>query len=289
MDYINEFLIDLEYVRNYSKNTIASYNSDLTIFSNFLNNKDLSKVMTDDIKKFIRYLSDKKDKTLARYMTTFRMFYDFMLKKKYISVNPMDGISSPKIGKYLPEVLSIDEVNRLLDFNPKNNFEFRDRCILEMLYSTGLRISELVNLKLENVNIEESFVKVMGKGSKERIVPFNDITTEYLDKYIREVRPKMLKKVQSDYLFLNNHGKNLSRQAVFKMIKKRAGEANIDKNISPHTLRHTFATHLLLGGADIRFIQELLGHSDVSTTEIYTHIASSTLKNDYNDLNPRDN
>lgn len=288
MDYISEFLIELEYVKNYSKNTILSYNNDLLKFYDYLNG-DLSKATTDDIKRYIKTFEDKKEKTLARNITTLRMFYDFLIKKKYISESPMDPIESPKIGKYLPSVLTIEEVDKLLDLEPIDNFTFRNRCILELLYSTGLRISELVGLKLENVNLEESFVKVMGKGSKERIVPLNDITTEYLDKYIKEIRPLLLKKTQTDYLFLNNHGKVLSRQAVFKMIKKRAQECNIKKDISPHTLRHSFATHLLQNGADIRFIQELLGHSDLSTTEIYTHIASSTLKKDYEELNPRDN
>lgn len=288
MDYISEFLIELEYVKNYSSNTISSYNSDLLLFDSFIK-KDLSKVQTEDIRKFIKHISDKKEKTLARYLTTFRMFYDFMVKKKYISINPMDGIESPKIGKYLPSVLTIEEVDKLLSIEPKDNYSFRNRCMLELLYSSGLRISELVSLKLENINLNDSFIKVMGKGAKERIVPLNEITTEFLTKYINEIRPAMLKKLQTDYLFLNNHGKNLSRQAVFKMVKKRASEVGIKKDISPHTLRHSFATHLLLGGADIRFIQELLGHSDVSTTEIYTHVASLTLKKDYNELNPRDN
>lgn len=288
MDYISEFLIELEYVKNYSSNTISSYNSDLLLFDSFIK-KDLSKVQTEDIRKFIKHISDRKEKTLARYLTTFRMFYDFMVKKKYISINPMDGIESPKIGKYLPSVLTIEEVDKLLSIEPKDNYSFRNRCMLELLYSSGLRISELVSLKLENINLNDSFIKVMGKGAKERIVPLNEITTEFLTKYINEIRPAMLKKLQTDYLFLNNHGKNLSRQAVFKMVKKRASEVGIKKDISPHTLRHSFATHLLLGGADIRFIQELLGHSDVSTTEIYTHVASLTLKKDYNELNPRDN
>ncbi len=288
MDYISEFLIELEYVKNYSKNTILSYNNDLLKFYDYLNG-DLSKATTSDIKRYIKTFEDKKEKTLARNITTLRMFYDFLIKKKYINQSPMDPIDNPKIGKYLPSVLTIEEMNKLLDLEPMDNFTFRNRCILELLYSTGLRISELVGLKLENVNLEESFVKVMGKGSKERIVPLNDITTEYLDKYIKEIRPLLLKKNQTDYLFLNNHGKVLSRQAVFKMIKKRAQECNIKKDISPHTLRHSFATHLLQNGADIRFIQELLGHSDLSTTEIYTHIASSTLKKDYEELNPRDN
>jgi len=289
MENIKEFLIELEYVKNYSENTIKSYESDLMAFQKYLKNKDILKVNDEDIRNFIKTLIDKKDRTLARYLTTLRMFYDTMLKKEHIKKNPMDSIDSPKIGKYLPEVLTIEEVERLLEFTPHDNFTFRNRTILELLYSTGLRISELINLKLENIDLESSYIKVMGKGSKERIVPLNDFATEYLAKYVHEIRPQMIKKNDSDFLFLNNHGKGLTRQAVFKMIKKRGEEALINKEISPHTLRHSFATHLLQNGADIRFIQELLGHSDLSTTEIYTHISNSTLKKDYDELNPRDN
>ena len=222
-------------------------------------------------------------------MTSIRTFYDYLMKRGTIKDNPIDGISSPKIGKYLPDVLTVDEVNKLLEFKPNNNYTFRDKCILELLYSSGLRISELVSLKFENLNLDDCFVKVMGKGSKERIVPLNDITVSYLAEYINRVRPQMIKKVNNDYIFLNNHGKQLTRQAVFKMIKKRVETVGIKKNISPHTLRHSFATHMLQSGADIRFIQELLGHSDVATTEIYTHIANEMLKKDYTELNPRDN
>lgn len=289
MNYIDEFKTDLQYVKNYSYNTVKAYESDLLSFQKFLNNKDISRVSSEDIQKYMHSFGDKTDKTLARALTTLRMFYDFLIRRNIIKESPMDGIASPKIGKYLPDVLSIDEVDRLLDIKPKNNFEFRNKCILELLYSTGLRISELVSLKFENINLDDSLIKVMGKGSKEIIVPLNDITTDYLKEYIEKIRPEMLKKVQTDYIFLNNHGKVLTRQAVFKMIKKRALEANIKKNISPHTLRHSFATHMLSNGADIRFIQELLGHSDIATTEIYTHIANEKLKSDYAEYNPRDN
>ena len=289
MDYINEFIVELKFVNNYSNNTVSAYSSDLMSFLDYLNGKNILKASQNDIRNFIKTFSEKKDKTLARNLTSLRMFYDFLIRKKYIKSSPMDGIDGPKIGKYLPEVLSIEEVDKLLDIIPSDHFTFRNKCILELLYSTGLRISELTGLKLENVDLDASLIKVMGKGSKERIVPLNDITTDYLKKYITEIRPCMLKKTQTDYLFLNNHGKVLTRQAVFKMIKKRGEECNISKEISPHTLRHSFATHLLYNGADIKFIQELLGHSNVSTTEIYTHIANDTLKRDYEDLNPRDN
>lgn len=288
MDYINEFKTDLQFVHNYSNNTVMAYVSDLNAFSNYIK-KDLSKVNENDIRNYIKSINNKSDKSIARLLTTLRMFYDYLEQKGIIKTSPMDSISGPKIGKYLPDVLSIDEVDKLLDIKIDNNFKFRDKCILELLYSSGLRITELVTLKFENLSLDECIVKVMGKGSKERIVPLNDITVDYLKDYIENIRPLMLKGISTDYIFLNNHGKPITRQAVFKMIKKRASDVGIKKSISPHTLRHSFATHMLASGADIRFIQELLGHSDVQTTEIYTHIINETLKNDYNDLNPRDN
>lgn len=289
MKYVDEFIVELKYVKNYSQNTIESYQRDLVKFQEFLKKKDLDKVTGEDVRKYIKNLSTLKDRSLARKLSSLRMYYDFLLKNEYIRVSPMDGIDGPKIAKHLPDVLTVEEVDRLLDLEPKDNFTFRNRCILELLYSTGLRISELVGLKLENIQLDESLVKVMGKGGKERIVPLNDITTDYLSKYIKDIRPNMLKKTQTDYVFLNNHGKVLTRQAVFKMIKKRGEEAGLKKEISPHTLRHSFATHLLQNGADIRFIQELLGHSDLGTTEIYTHVINETLKKDYDEYNPRDN
>ena len=288
MSFIDEFLLDLKYAKNYSSNTIVSYQNDLSQFAEFVK-VNLDKVSGDDIKKYVRSLHELKEKSLARKLSSIRMFYDFMVKRRFMDASPMTGIDGPKIGKYLPDVLSVEEVDRLLDFTCDNDFSFRNRCILELLYSTGLRISELISLKLENIVLDEAFVKVMGKGSKERIVPLNDVALDYLEKYIKEVRPRMLKGVTTDDLFLNNHGKGLTRQAVFKVIKKRAEEIHLKKSISPHTLRHSFATHLLQNGADIRFIQELLGHAELGTTEIYTHVANETLKRDYDEYNPRDN
>ena len=288
MKNIDEFVVDLKYVKNYSINTIKSYESDLKEFYLFLN-KDISYASESDIKKYMRTFKDKNDRSLARCMSSLRAFYDYLIKKGIINKSPMDDISGPKIGKYLPEVLTISEIDKLLDLEPKDAFTYRNRCILELLYSTGLRISELVGLKLEDMSLDDSLIKVMGKGRKMRVVPLNDITTDYMKGYIENIRPSMLKKTQTDYIFLNNHGKPITRQAVFKMIKSRAESVGIKKNISPHTLRHSFATHMLQNGADIRFIQELLGHSDVATTEIYTHIANETLKKDYNEYNPRDN
>lgn len=288
MKYLDEFLVELEYVKNYSPNTIESYRTDCEKFIEFIK-KDPLKASNDDIKKYIKSLDSIAATSLARKMSSLRGFFEFLVKKAYISRSPMDSIEGPKLGRYLPDVLTVPEVTELIEIEPKDNFSFRNRTILELLYSSGLRISELVALKIENINLDAGLVKVMGKGSKERTIPLNDFTLEFLEKYIKDIRPGMLKGYQMDALFLNNHGKILTRQAVFKMIKKRGEEIGLKKNISPHTLRHSFATHLLQNGADIRFIQELLGHSDVATTEIYTHIINETLKKDYDELNPRDN
>jgi len=287
--YLDEFVVELKYVRNYSENTIGSYASDISKFIEYLKNKDVLKVNKDDIRGYVKSISANERTSQSRKLSSLRTFFEFLVRKGYLNVSPMDGVEGPKLGRYLPDVLSVEEVEKLIEIEPSDDFTFRNRTILELLYSTGLRISELVGLKLENVNLDMALIKVMGKGSKERIIPINDYTLEFLNKYIKEVRPRMLKGVQTDYLFLNNHGKVLSRQAVFLMIKKRAGEIGLKKDISPHTLRHSFATHMLQNGADIRFIQELLGHSDVSTTEIYTHVVNETLKKDYDEYNPRDN
>ena len=189
MNYIDEFKTDLQYVKNYSNNTVKAYESDLLSFQKFLNNKDISRVSSEDIQKYMHSFGDKTDKTLARALTTLRMFYDFLIRRNIIKESPMDGIASPKIGKYLPDVLSIDEVDRLLDIKPKNNFEFRNKCILELLYSTGLRISELVSLKFENINLDNSLIRVMGKGSKERIVPLGDYAVNIMNDYMNNYRP----------------------------------------------------------------------------------------------------
>ncbi len=289
MKYLDEFVVELKYVRNYSENTIESYASDISKFIEYLKNKDVLRVDKDDIRGYVKSISNNERTSQSRKLSSLRTFFEFLVRKGYLNASPMDGVEGPKLGRYLPDVLSVEEVEKLIEIEPSDDFTFRNRTILELLYSTGLRISELVGLKLENVNLDMALIKVMGKGSKERIIPINDYTLEFLEKYIKEVRPRMLKGIQTDYLFLNNHGKVISRQAVFLMIKKRAGEIGLKKDISPHTLRHSFATHMLQNGADIRFIQELLGHSDVSTTEIYTHVVNETLKRDYDEYNPRDN
>lgn len=281
---INDFKNYLELERNYSNNTSLSYVKDVTLFSNFIK-KDLLLVDKKDIEKYIRSLN-KSSKTISHVISSLKSFYNYYMRMGNINSNPTDEIDRPKIEKKIPEFLTLEEVSSLLNFKVNNEFEARNKAILELLYSSGLRISELTSLELSNIDLDECLVRVMGKGSKERIVPLGDYSIEALKEYIYFYRP-MLNKNNSSYIFLNNRGGILSRQFIFKVIKEECIKKGIRKNVSPHTLRHTFATHLLKNGADLRIIQELLGHENLSTTQIYTHLTNDKLKHDYEDYFPR--
>lgn len=281
---ISDFKNYLELERNYSNNTSLSYVKDVTLFSDFIK-KDLLLVDKKDIGKYIRSLN-KSSKTISHVISSLKSFYNYYMRMGNINSNPTDEIDRPKIEKKIPEFLTLEEVSSLLNFKVNNEFEARNKAILELLYSSGLRISELTSLELSNIDLDECLVRVMGKGSKERIVPLGDYAIEALKEYIYFYRP-MLNKNNSSYIFLNNRGGILSRQFIFKVIKEECIKKGIRKNVSPHTLRHTFATHLLKNGADLRIIQELLGHENLSTTQIYTHLTNDKLKHDYEDYFPR--
>lgn len=281
---INDFKNYLELERNYSNNTSLSYVKDVTLFSDFIK-KDLLLVDKKDIEKYIRSLN-KSSKTISHVISSLKSFYNYYMRMGNINSNPTDEIDRPKIEKKIPEFLTLEEISSLLNFKVNNEFEARNKAILELLYSSGLRISELTSLELSNIDLDECLVRVMGKGSKERIVPLGDYAIEALKEYIYFYRP-MLNKNNSSYIFLNNRGGILSRQFIFKVIKEECIKKGIRKNVSPHTLRHTFATHLLKNGADLRIIQELLGHENLSTTQIYTHLTNDKLKHDYEDYFPR--
>ncbi|MGN1322469.1 MAG: site-specific tyrosine recombinase/integron integrase [Bacilli bacterium] len=281
---INDFKNYLELERNYSNNTSLSYVKDVTLFSDFIK-KDLLLVDKKDIEKYIRSLN-KSSKTISHVISSLKSFYNYYMRMGNIKSNPTDEIDRPKIEKKIPEFLTLEEVSSLLNFEVNNEFEARNKAILELLYSSGLRISELTILELSNIDLDECLVRVMGKGSKERIVPLGDYAIDALKEYIYFYRP-MLNKNNSSYVFLNNRGGVLSRQFIFKVIKEECIKKGIRKNVSPHTLRHTFATHLLKNGADLRIIQELLGHENLSTTQIYTHLTNDKLKHDYEDYFPR--
>jgi len=276
---IEDFLIYLKYERKLSNNTYLSYRYNLIKISNYFK-KDIINLNDEDIREFL-YKCEETSKTKAHYLTVLKGFYNCMLDLERIKRNPCDNIKMPKIEKKLPKFLTIEEVDRLLDIKLTKPLDYRNKAILELLYATGMRVSELLDLKLSNYYEEDAYVKVMGKGSKERIIPIGDITIKYLNLYINEYRNYILKTKQSDYLFVNYNGGRMSRQGFFKILKQLCEMNNIKKEISPHILRHSFATHLLNNGANLRVIQELLGHESISTTEIYTHISKDKIIEDY--------
>ena len=277
---IANYIDYLKYERKLSDNTLDSYEENLVMFNNYLNKK-VSSINSEDIRDFLVTLSDKGDRTRAHYITVLNNFFSFLTSEKIIKTNPCEEISQPKLSKKLPNYLTIDEIDELLDVELKTPLDFRNKAMLELLYASGLRISELLNLKLNDVSFDEDVLKVVGKGDKQRIVPIGDVALEYLRLYINEYRNNILKNKQSEYLFINNNGNGMTRQGFFKILKNQCLIKGIKKDVSPHTLRHSFASHLLNNGADLRTIQELLGHSDISTTQVYTHLISEKLKEDY--------
>ena len=290
-DLIIEFLRYLLIDKGYSENTIESYKRDLDKFLEYNKNTSIESISNENLKKYIKYLNDcgLNEKSIARNISSLKSFYKFLVISKYISSNTSDSLYLPKIKKSLPNTLTEEEVFSLLDIELIDNFSYRNKAMLELLYASGLRVSELINLKLQDVDFSQDIIRTFGKGSKERVIPIGDYAKEYLEKYIYEYRGSMLKKESSEYIFLNNHGKQMTRQGFWKIIKKIAKEKGINKELSPHTLRHSFASHLLKYGADLRTIQELLGHSDISTTQIYTHITNEELKQNYQDFHPHGN
>ena len=225
--------------------------------------------------------------SISNYLSAYKTFYNYYIKLGKISNNPIDVIDTPKLAKKLPTYLTVEEIDKLLNIEIIDAFSARNKSLLELLYSSGLRISELISLEFKNIDLNDCIIRVMGKGSKERIVPINDIAIHYLKIYVKDYRYKLVKKEQNNFIYLNNHGKQMTRQGVFKMLKKLASEKNIKKEVSPHTLRHSIATHMLENGADLRIIQEFLGHSDIGTTQIYTHLTNQKLKSDYMEYFPR--
>ena len=285
-DLINEFCTYLLIDKNYSKNTIDAYRNDLEMFNKFAN-KNISNIDDSDIKNYLKYLKDNKhnERSIARNTSSLRSFYKFLIINKHVKTNPMENITSIKLSKKLPDVLTIAEINKILDIKITDNYSIRNKAMLELIYAAGLRVSELINLKTYDIDTLENIVRTMGKGNKERIIPIGEYATNALNSYL-SIRYTFLKKEINDYLFLNNHGKKMTRQGFFKIIKKLAQDNNIKKDISPHTLRHSFATHMINNGADLRTIQELLGHSDISTTQIYTHVSTEKLKQEFESFHP---
>lgn len=285
---IKEFETYLLIDKKYSNNTIASYINDVTKFYHYTKTDNLTKVTKEDVKKYIAYLKKNNisTKSIAHNISCLKSFYKFLIINKTVNTNIMDSIDTPKLTKSLPKVLSIEEVLLLLDIKTENDFDYRNKAMLELIYATGLRVSELINLKLSDIDLHMAVVRVMGKGSKERIIPIGDYAINSLREYINNHRNNMMKRTINDYIFINNHGNKMTRQGFFKIIKNEAKKKNIKTEFSPHTLRHSFATHLLNYGADLKVIQELLGHSSISTTQIYTHVSKDKLKTNYNEFHP---
>ena len=286
---LREYIDYIKYERKLSLETVKNYKYDLEKFLLFLKEKgifDINLVTTKDIEEYLATLKNFSPKTVSRNITSINNFMLFLLKEKKIDFNPCEFIDRPKLNKNLPTVLSIEEVDKLLDIPLKTKYDYRNKAMLEILYGSGLRISELINLTTRDVDFENAVIRCLGKGSKERIVPINDYIIHYLKLYL-DKRNLFLIKGQNDYLFLNNHGKQMTRQGFLKNLQKILKEKNITKHVTPHTLRHSFATHILSGGADLRSIQLLLGHSDISTTKIYTHISHEKVRDDYKQFHPR--
>lgn len=283
--YINKYLDYLKFERKLSDNTLKSYLNDLKDFDLYFNGnvKDLK---YKDISNYINSLKDLNARSVAHYITVINSFYLFLIDEGVIVENPCLNIISPKIPKKLPNYLSEDEIDNLLDVRLVTPYDYRNKAMLELLYATGVRITELINLKVSDVDLFNCFIRVFGKGKKERIVPISDLAVKYLTIYIEEYRNMILKEHDSEYLFISNSYKNISRQGFFKILKAECERCGIEKTVSPHVLRHSFATHMLKHGADLRIIQELLGHEDISTTQIYAHLVNEKLKEDY-EYHPR--
>ncbi|MDW8565058.1 site-specific tyrosine recombinase XerD [Staphylococcus shinii] len=292
-DIIEEYLKFIQLEKGLSTNTIGAYRRDLKKYKAFIELQKISHIDFVDrqaVQLCLGHLHDDgaSAKSLARFISTVRSFHQFALREKYAAKDPTVLIETPRYDRKLPDVLEINEVLALLETpNLSKNNGYRDRTMLELLYATGMRVSELIQIELEDINLIMGFVKVFGKGNKERIIPLGDAVINYLTTYIDTVRPQLLKRTVTDVLFLNMHGKPLSRQAIWKMIKQNGVKANINKSLTPHTLRHSFATHLLENGADLRAVQEMLGHSDISTTQLYTHVSKSQIRKMYNEFHPR--
>ena len=272
-----------------SNNTLSAYKSDLKLFDKYLN-KSLLTVNGSDISAYFKYRSSKalSSSTQARILTCLRTFYQYLVNSKQIDKDPSAKLTMPKIEQKLPIFLNITEVEKLLDSpDIKTIFGLRDRAMLELLYSCGLRVSELINLSFHNINLADEYIRIFGKGNKERILPMGELAIEYLQNYENNSRKYLLKTNKTDSYFLSNRGSSMSRQNFFYIIKAYAKKAGIDKELSPHTLRHAFATHLVQSGADLRSVQLMLGHSDISTTQIYTHIQNVQLKSQHSKHHPR--
>tara|TARA_B100000768_G_scaffold24525_1_gene22256 strand:+ start:259 stop:1158 length:900 start_codon:yes stop_codon:yes gene_type:complete len=294
-NYIKEFRSHILFEKSLSDNTFESYQRDVKKLVSFLemnkNNSSPSKIKTEDIRVFIQWIAQMgmSAKSQARIISSLKSFFNYLVIENMIDQSPAQNIENPKIGSYLPETLSINEIDKLIAHidlsHPQGN---RNKAIIEVLYSCGLRVSELVNLKISNWYKKEGFIKVEGKGNKERLIPIGKIAIKLIETYFESNRDKQkVKEGNNDFMFLNRNGSKLSRVMIFTIVKNLVDIAGIKKNVSPHTFRHSFATHLIEGGANLRAVQEMLGHESITTTEIYTHLDSDFIKESIISFHPR--
>ncbi|MCT2408252.1 site-specific tyrosine recombinase XerD [Chryseobacterium antibioticum] len=292
---IKDFEIFLRFERNFSENTLDAYIRDIKKLKDYAK-EDLANVGPDaigyeNLQEYIFNLSKQKfsERSQARWISSIKAFFKFLLEDEFREDNPASLLEGPKLGLYLPDTLSLPDINKIIAaIEANSDLGKRNHCIIEVLYGCGLRVSELIDLKISNINFKEQYIKVNGKGNKTRFVPLADYTAELLETYIKEVRSNnKINKKYEDTLFLNSRGTSMSRVIVFLIIKELTDKAGVSKKISPHTFRHSFATHLLQNGADLRYIQEMLGHSSITTTEIYTHLKTEELRDVILNYHPR--
>ncbi|MBR2677957.1 MAG: site-specific tyrosine recombinase XerD [Bacilli bacterium] len=288
---IEDFLNYCIFEKGLSDRTKSSYKNDLEVYRDYLKNKhitNINNISSNDIKNFLKDRSEEETTTVAHNLTVIKNFHKYLLKEKLVKEDVSEFIDRPKLKKALPKALSIDDIDNLLDIKLDTAFDYRNKAMLELMYGCGLRVSELVNLEINDIDMINCIIRVSGKGSKERDIPLGEYSIYYLQEYL-DRRDSLLKKRTCNKLFLNNHGQGMTRQGFFKNLKSILEEKGLNPNISPHTLRHSFATHLVNKGADLRSVQEMLGHSDISTTKIYTKVSDEKVIDDYNEYHLRSN
>ena len=288
-DAIEDFINYCIFEKGLSDKTKESYENDLKIYNEFLNKKHITEVeyiKSDHIKDFLKERNQEETTTIAHNLTVIKNFHTYLLKENITKENVSEFIERPKLRKSLPKTLSIEDVDKLLNIELKTPFDYRNKAMLELMYGCGLRVSELISIELNDIDMTNCLIKVFGKGSKEREIPLGEYAIYYLKEYISR-RELLLKKKPCTKLFLNNHGLGMTRQGFFKNLKEILREKGLNPEVSPHTLRHSFATHLINQGADLRSIQEMLGHSDISTTKIYTKVSDEKVLEDYNEYHLR--
>ena len=280
MKYVEDYLLFLKTEKKLGDNTINSYMLDLEDFFKTFNGS-IESCTKKDILTYISSINGLEVSTVNRHISSLKSFFNYLVDESIIKVSPMEEVSSLKKAKKLPKYLSISEVNKLLNIPLNSEFDYRNKAMLELMYATGLRVSELVSIEYSNIDFENSIIRINGKGKKERIIPLGEVASYYLKAYLNDYRSKLLKRNTYNQVFLNNHGKPITRQGFNYILENIRELTGIEKEITPHVLRHSFATHLLEGGADIRSIQEMLGHENISTTNIYTEVVNDVLRSNY--------